>query len=525
MKKQKKTYSPADPFPISEVAKASNFGHLIHIYKIIINLSLWTGIFPVSEKTAIIKPLLKPGLDHNELNSYRPVSALTFLSKLIESAVLLQLNDFISTTNVIPKEQSAYRKAHSTETALTKVLNDIMINMGTGNASLLILLDNSSAFDTVDHSLFNIKLKEMGLSGVFLNWFDSFFANRKFSVMINNTFSSRQPLGSGLAQGSSLGPYGFMLYTSDLKEVLKDCNVSYHLFADDLQVYIKLNNVLDDIPNIEVVLGKISEYMQKNFLKLNETKTKILLIGNRPAREKVLNEINHIVFNNTTIEFETQAKNLGVLFDEEMLFEKQIDSVVRQCNYDLFQIKFIKRYINRKSLLGLIYSLVHSKLDYCNALYYDLPKKLLHRMHLVFTKAARLIFDAPQRARVTPLLIQLHWLPVKARIIFKICCMVYKVRQSRSPEYLDDILTKYQAATNVTLRNQIDKTRLKENTPKNKWDDRAFYFAAPNLFNKLSPEIREAENFGKFKRLLKTHLFEVSYNLEDETIVDTYSTR
>ena len=75
-------------------------------------------------------------------------------------------------------------------------------------------------------------------------------------------------------------------------------------------------------------------------------------------------------------------------------------------------------------------------------------------------------------------------------------------------------MTKYQAATKVTLRNQIDKTRLKEITPKNKWDERAFYFAAPNLFNKLSPKIKEAENFGKFKGLLKTHLLEISYNLK-----------
>ena len=163
---------------------------------------------------------------------------LAFVSKLIEKAVAAQLNDHLLENNLMEEFQSAYRKGHSTETALLRVQSDILHGIDQGKAAYLILLDLSAGFDTIDHEIL-LKYMEahLGIGGTVLNWFRSYLCNRKQSVVIDGVASQPSTLKYGVPQGSVLGPVLFCICMLPLSKIIKSHNMALHIYADDTQMY------------------------------------------------------------------------------------------------------------------------------------------------------------------------------------------------------------------------------------------------------------------------------------------------
>ena len=184
----------------------------------LINSSLSSGSFPQVFKSAVIFPLLKnPSLDPNELKNFRPISNLPFISKIIEKLVLVQISHHLSANNLLNQFQSAYRLGHSTETALLKIVNDLLLSLDDWKISLLDSLDLSAAFDTIDHNILLHRLKhDFGLSGTVLDWFSSYLSGRIQSVSVRSHTSVPASVSCGVPQGSVLGPILFVLYTTPL---------------------------------------------------------------------------------------------------------------------------------------------------------------------------------------------------------------------------------------------------------------------------------------------------------------------
>ena len=167
MRETRKTCCSLDPINVSKLGEA--YESAAHAVGAIINSSFDEGHFVVSEKRGLIWPYLKKiGLDVNDLSNYHPVTNLTHLSETIEQAMLDQLVPFLEEVGMVPRYQSAHRKLHSTETALCKMHDDLVSNTGHGKASLLVLLDLSTAFDTVDHQLLLSDFSDCGVEGTAL---------------------------------------------------------------------------------------------------------------------------------------------------------------------------------------------------------------------------------------------------------------------------------------------------------------------------------------------------------------------
>ena len=272
-----KTTCMSDPFPTKLL-----FSHLTSIISIIlhiINLCLTSGIFPQSCKSSIVLPLIKkPGLDQEILKNYRPVSNLSFLSKVIEKVISVRILKHIKANGIIDNFQSAYKSGHSCETALIRVYNDIVTTIGKGNGSGLVLLDLSAAFDTIDHeNLFNHLEKYVGISGNALKLIKSYFSGRTQRVMIDGILSDVASLTCGVPQGSVLGPLKFCLYLLPLAAILRYHNIGYHVYADDTQLYISFKNKDPSGPlaRLNICISDIRVWMIKNKLKINDSKTEL----------------------------------------------------------------------------------------------------------------------------------------------------------------------------------------------------------------------------------------------------------
>lgn len=218
--KMKLSSSPTDIVPTSLFLKT--FDVLGPWVVKLINLSFKSGLVPSFFKHAVVNPFLKkPNLDPSEPKNYRPISKLPFVSKVLEKIVAGQLTHFMEQQNLFDSFQSGFRKLHSPKTALVKVTNDVLMAADSRCYTVLVLLDLTSAFDTVDHSIFISRLKnEMGFSGSVLKWFSSYIHGRTFNVSINSVMSDVSALTCGVAQGSVLGPILFLLYILPLGRII-----------------------------------------------------------------------------------------------------------------------------------------------------------------------------------------------------------------------------------------------------------------------------------------------------------------
>ena len=184
----------------------------------LVNFSLKNGIFPNPFKQAIVTPLLKKStLSKEDLKSYRPVSGLSFLSKLVERIVAAQIRSHMDSHDLGNTFQSAYKVGHSAETALLCIKNEIHLSLSKGMPTALVLLDLSAAFDTIDHdTLLSCLSSRFGFVGSALKWFRSYLQDRFQSVKIGSSLSNLFKLKFGVPQGSVLGPLLFSLYTTPL---------------------------------------------------------------------------------------------------------------------------------------------------------------------------------------------------------------------------------------------------------------------------------------------------------------------
>ncbi|KAL5260602.1 hypothetical protein ACHWQZ_G010676 [Mnemiopsis leidyi] len=387
---------------------------LLPVVHYIVNESLRTGKFPSALKEASIRPgLKKPSLDVDELKNYRPISNLTYLSKILEKVVHEQLYTFIDSSNMFSSFQSGYRKNHSCETAVTKIHNDILMMIDKKENVVLLLLDLSAAFDTINHRLLLNKLQSMyGINDVAISWLSSYLSNRSFRVTVNQKTSGECLLDIGVPQGSILGPLLFILYTKDLESIVTKFGFTIHLYADDTQIYFAFDVHSDspDMQAIDLCCSEVKKWMAANFLKLNEDKTEFIEIG------PYVSPITSLRIAGTDLKPVDKAKNLGFLFDHQMNLDAQINAVSQVCYMNQRDLSKIGSKLSFDLKVQMVHSNILCFIDYCNSVYGKLSEKNIQKLQKIQNSAVRFIFGLYGKKKneaVLPYLKKLHFLPIR----------------------------------------------------------------------------------------------------------------
>ena len=337
----------------------------------------------------------------------------------------------------MPDEQSAYRRNHSTETALLRVISDLLNSMDKQEVTLLGLLDLSAAFDCVNHDILLSRLERTyGIESLAIEWIRSFLVDRKQQVTFRGQLSGILRLVFGIPQGSVLGPLLFLLYTAELLDIIKDQGMKAHSYADDTQVHVRTEaaDVETAVQRFVSCTERIESWMSSNRLKMNADKTQVIWIGSRQQLAKV--DIKEFQLLSANILFSTTVSNLGVHLDSQLTMQDHVAAMCRSCFFQSRQLRTIWSSLTTDAAKTLAQAFVGGRLDYCNSLLYGVSGELLRRLQSVQNAAAQFITGTRKYDHITPVLRSLHWLPVRQRIIFKIATLMYRCLNGLAPSYL-----------------------------------------------------------------------------------------
>ena len=253
----------------------------------------------------------------------------------------------------------------------------------------------------------------------------------------------------------------------------------------------------------------VKRWMNTYKLKMNDSKTELIIIGTQQQLSKL--SFDHINIEATKICAVNEIRNLGAYFDENMSMSNHVSQKCSASWRQLYSLRRIRKYLTVESCKSLVHAFIFSQLDYCNSLLYGIPECELTKLQRIQNAAAKLIFKERKFAHVTPLLKDLHWLPVRYRVKFKIILFVFKCLSNLAPVYLSRMLT--QRNNNYNTRSSCVVSFNVPSLTRKTLASRAFAYAGPVLWNSLPIALRTIATLDNFKEHLKTHLFREAFNV------------
>jgi len=498
-----------DPIPVWLLKQVVD--QLAPVLTVMCNTSLTTGKLPSAEKHALVTARLKkPTLDLTDLNSYRPISNLSFTSKLVERCVAARFVAHCEQNRLFPDMQSAYRRHHSTETAVLTVHNDIIQAIDRGQLTALVLLDLSSAFDTVDHTcLLTILQNRFSVDATVASWFQSYLSDRTQTFSAGRDQSPPVMLYCSVPQGSALGPVQFIAYTEDVQELFDRHHVKYHLFADDKQVYISVQprEVAAVRRRLADCIVDLQAWCASRRLQLNTSKTELIWFGSQAALRQSSPADRTLSINDVVLQPAGVVRDLGVLLDNQLTMKQHVNRVASSCFFHLRRLRQIKRHVTPEAMNQLVAAVILGRLDYCNAVLAGLPWSTVAPLQRVQNAAARLVLGLSPRDHVSSALVELHWLPVCYRIQFKLGVLMYMAHNGQSPTYISDTLTPVSRGPARGRLRSADTTDYLVPRTRSKLGERAFCVSGPLVWNSLPESLRTVDCITTFRRRLKTHFF------------------
>jgi len=233
--------------------------------------------------------------------------------------------------------------------------------------------------------------------------------------------------------------------------------------------------------------------------------------GSRANLAKINSRDRSVQVGVETIQPSSVVRDLGVHLDAELTMKQHVAKVAAACFFQLRRLRQIRRRVGMEVTIRLVLAFITSRLDYCNSVLAGLPQATLEPLQRVQNAAVRLIFQLGRREHVTPSLCQLHWLPIRWRIQFKLCTIMHSVHTGRCPAYLADCVQTVASSSSRSGLRSATSSRFVTPRLRTKFGERAFSYAGPAAWNSLPADIRDETDSAAFRKLLKTHYFNMAF--------------
>ena len=466
--------------------------HLLRV----INASIVSGKVPALWKHARVVPIHKSG-DRSQPASFRPISVLSVPAKITENLVSAQLTNYLDENRLMSPTQYAYRAHHSTESAVVDLVSTVAAHRDAGRVTCVTSCDLSKAFDCVDRDVLFKKLCWYGISS---HWFRDYFDGRTQSVEGSTTIG----VSFGVIQGSILGPIMFNIFTNDMPCHLSSRS-SIISYADDSQILHSAPPTLTDLAELRLAvesdLTKLSAWFSCNGLKVNPTKTELILFGTASTLKKAAHFM--ISFDGVVLKPTDSIKVLGVVLDSELSMQQQVNIVTRRCYGGLITLSKLKGTLPCKTLVQLIQALVFPHITYCLPAWAPPTQQQRHRIDKIINFATRLVTNKRRHEHITATRKELDWMSFCALIDYRDSVLVHSAMYcDEGPERLKSLVTfradvseRQTRATSSglleTCRCRLESTRM------------TVPVRAVRGWNALDRELRENGNKQSFKKRVK----------------------
>jgi len=343
-----------------------------------------------------------------------------------------------------------------------------------------------------------------------LDWLHSYLSDREYFVKIGQHQSDAVPLDVGVPQGSVLGPQLFAMYCSPVADVISEHGVSYHQCADDTQMRLSLHadNTAEGLAVLATCTADIRQWYLRTGLQLNPDKSKALIIGTTNQLQVATASLSSMTVAGVDLPVADEMKVLGVVLDLRLSFDCHATSVARACNYHVQAIRYIHCLLTIELALTLAFSLILSRLDYCNALLHGAPTNSIQKLLRVQNTVARRSAERQMIAiSATPPAAALA--PSSTTDRLKLAILTYIIHHTSTPVYLSRHIQPHTVTRRLRCSAIPRRCKL---TTRTKFADRAFCCSAPAVWNSLTADIVNSSSLPIFNRKLKTFLFKHAFS-------------
>ncbi|KAL1447697.1 hypothetical protein WDU94_005615 [Cyamophila willieti] len=399
---------------------------LLEVYNFI-----WlTGVFPSLWKTALIIPVLKPNKNCLDPVSYRPISLLSCLNKILEKMISKRLKWLIEKKEIVDTYQSGNRKRRSTTDNLALLEHEIITAFNEDHYVIAIFLDINKFFDRISKVVVLERFMDNNVGGPMYNYVNNFLSQPQIAVRIDGTVSSIHSMDNSIRQGSSLSGDLCNVAVSDINKIIPS-DVMHSMFVDDLVVYARGPDIDVLEEKLQLTLVKLQQWSKCNGLTFSPEKTTGLIftrVRNPPAP--------FLFFQNVRIKFETNAKWLGLIFDSKLSWDSHINETKIKCLRALNIMKILCNRnwgLRRHTLLKLYQALVLPILDYGCTIYGSANETNLNKLNVIHNTALRMISGAFRTSPIPSLLCETGQPPLQVR---RNCLTInYVTKVSSSPSH------------------------------------------------------------------------------------------
>lgn len=364
---------------------------LTHTINACIKLSYW----PTSFKTAKIVPILKSGKPPSDAHSYRPISLLNSLGKILEKLIYSRLIDHIEDKQLLPDFQFGFRKGHSTIHQAMRIKQFIASNKRRKWSTGMVFLDVEKAFDSIWHDGLIYKLIKLKLPTFLIRMINAFIRNRKFAVQVNNTISDKVDIPAGLAQGTCISPILYSLFIADMPNFNK---TELALYADDTAIFTSSKQSNTIIKRLSHALQTLELYFRQWKIKINADKTQATFFpfDNKRRRTPSI----PLKYGNHSIDLQKSANYLGILFDSKLLFNQHITSAndkAIKCFRALYPLLAPKSRLSTDNKKLIYTSVIRPILTYGSPIWASAAHSHTQKFKVVQNKILKTIFKLPFR--------------------------------------------------------------------------------------------------------------------------------